>query len=463
VAETTDDLRGLLSNPVESLDLELKAWIDPSTPEGKAKIVKGCIALRNNDGGRLVIGISDNGTPDIGNAPINVRDRFHVDVIQGIVSAHSAELFPIAVAFPELDGKPYPVITVPPGVRTPVAAKKPLKDSDNKTDLVKANAVYVRSLSANNTVSSCEARHNDWAEITRICFNNREADIGGFVRRHLAALDLQSLAALLPVFAGVVRQPTVMERVTEELNCGRTRFEAASSRRDFRIPQIGYRESVILVDGEIQNGHPLSQFRDRVLRNAPQHSGWSPWVDLSSAQDHSVRPYVFENGWEALVAYLDPNTAIFTPSVDFWRIEPRGWFYQICGLKDDLFPRLTPRTVLDFLIQISRTAEVMSIGLSFARSLGCDPTKTVLQFGFRWSRLQGRRLVSWAEPGRMLHTQDTSSQDVIVTSVTVPLDTPPTGIAPHVENAVRDLFALFGGMQFESRVITDIVNKTLGR
>src|ERR1700733_15945326 len=94
-----EELRHLLAAPREGFDLELKQWIDPKAPDGIAKIAKGCIALRNNNGGRLVIGFKDDGTPDTSNATTDVGATFHIDVIQNIVSRYSSELFPVDVDF----------------------------------------------------------------------------------------------------------------------------------------------------------------------------------------------------------------------------------------------------------------------------------------------------------------------------------------------------------------------------
>jgi hypothetical protein len=44
---------------VESLNVELKRWIDPTEPQGIAKIVKATFALHNCNGGFLVIGFDD--------------------------------------------------------------------------------------------------------------------------------------------------------------------------------------------------------------------------------------------------------------------------------------------------------------------------------------------------------------------------------------------------------------------
>jgi hypothetical protein len=155
-----EELRLVLADPRESFDVELKGWIDPGSPEGIAKIARGCMALRNNNGGRLVIGFTDSGLPDKSSGPADVRNAFHPDVIQAIVGKYSSEPFAVQVKLGERDGQVYLVICVPPGVRTPVAAKADLRDASGKL-LVKDHAVYVRSLSSNNTVSSTEARRGE--------------------------------------------------------------------------------------------------------------------------------------------------------------------------------------------------------------------------------------------------------------------------------------------------------------
>jgi predicted HTH transcriptional regulator len=124
-------IQDLIERPRESLAVELKRWIDPDQPEGKAKIVKATLALRNFNGGYLVIGF-DNDTlePDREHVPSNVMDMFHVDKIQGLISKFSSEPLEISIKFPEREGQQYPVIEVPPGIRTPVAVKSDLCQSD---------------------------------------------------------------------------------------------------------------------------------------------------------------------------------------------------------------------------------------------------------------------------------------------------------------------------------------------
>ena len=52
---------------------------------------------------------------------------------------------------------------------------------------------------------------------------------------------------------------------------------------------------------------------------------------------------------------------------------------------------------------------------------------------------------------------DPARQDQVVTNVVIPLVTPQSNIPIYTEAAVRDLFVLFGGKEFSSQVIEQIV------
>lgn len=464
MADAADDLRDLLIRPTESLAIELKPWLDLKTPHGKEKIIKARIALRNNDGGRLIIGFENDGTPCKKNIPPDARKSYDPDAIQTIVTKFASEPFAVDVTFVEKDGLTYPIVTVSPGVQVPVAAKSDLPAPDN-TPLVRRNTVYVRTLSHNGTYSSAEATPADWSRLAGICFDNREADIGRFIRRHLAALDLNSLAALVPAFAQMLHQPTDEELVIQELNRCRARFEAACKDRPVKVPDIGYRESVALVQGEVEERPLTYEFRRQLLNSGARHSGWQPWVDLSPGGESPNSPYVLDNGWEALVAFLPPHPSIVGYSLDFWRIERCGLFYHIRGLEDDLtaHPGLTPGTELDFVLQISRVAEVISNCLAYTRSLARNLDTAAVTFGFRWTKLKGRKLSCWVDPyrDRFLRTFQAARQDTYQSlPIAVPLETPPAGIPPHVEKVVRGLFSLFGN-QFSGDVIEQIALETL--
>ena len=49
----------LLRQPLEGLQVELKTWLDPRADADKAKLVKAIFAIRNRNGGYLIIGFDD--------------------------------------------------------------------------------------------------------------------------------------------------------------------------------------------------------------------------------------------------------------------------------------------------------------------------------------------------------------------------------------------------------------------
>src|ERR1700739_1509427 len=111
-------IKELVENPTESLSTELKRWIDPTQPTGIEKIVKATFALRNRNGGFLVIGFdNDTYAPDVDHEPAKPKDLFPGDLMQGIISRFAAYLFEIKIMWGERDGPEYPVVVVPSGVR----------------------------------------------------------------------------------------------------------------------------------------------------------------------------------------------------------------------------------------------------------------------------------------------------------------------------------------------------------
>jgi hypothetical protein len=149
-------------------------------------------------------------------------------------------------------------------------------------------------------------------------------------------------------------------------------------------------------------------------------------------------------------------------------MKPEGRFYHIRELEDDMpesdnYRKPKPKTQLDFVLQISRVTEFISIGMSFARTLKYTEENTAVNFAFRWRGLAGRHLSSWVEPLRSIYSGSPSKQDVLVQAISVPLETPESSTTQHVEAVVSPLFACFGGYVVDTRVIDEIVRQTLGR
>ena len=459
-------IQELVDLPSESLSVEYKRWIDPKSPDGKVKIIKAIIAIRNFGGGYLVIGF-DNKTmqPDKNNIPTDVRSAFHTDKIQGLVGKYSSEVFEVAVEFPERDGQAYPVIVIPSGVKTPVLAKTILKNSGGKI-LINIDDLFIRTLETNNTPSTAKAGWKDLPKIMEICFNNREADISGFIRRHFMSQSQENIKALITLFAEEKNPPevTVNEFLTSFLNRNELRYEAVSQERMDEIPQHGTWEIALKIIGDVPEHKPNRKFLNLLSSANPDYTGWPIWLDSRNFREERERPYIFDDAWEAFI--LDLGQKMYGGHLDFMRLDPKGEFYLRRALQDDVVEHRKgpkPLTELDYGLVILRVAETMAVGLAFAKAMGCDEPGTNLAFAFRWKGLKGRMLTSWANPEKHLYGGGKTVQDEITTFVNIPLETPLSALSDYVAQAVKPLFILFQGFEIDLEFIEDRINRLINR
>jgi len=473
-----DYIDALLANPRESLDVEIKDWIDPHSAHGQAKIVRACLALRNQNGGLLQVGF-ENGTwlANTVGAPADVRSKWDPDEIQFLVSKFAAELFEVHLRFGKLDGQEFPVLEIEPGVKFPVASKRTLDDpADASKKLVKTHAVYVRSLSASGTVSTSEAKHSDWESLSRRCFDNLEADIGRFARRHLGSIDSETAGTLAEALAGILgtqaslspSEPSMAERTTMLLHDGPDRFQQEKIKRELEIiPQYGSLEAAAILDGEVPGGPPTTEFLNLLNAANPRYTARPLWFDshgFTNYGDDSA-PYTFEGGWEAFLYYYESDSPY--NHLDFWRAEPAGRFYHYRGFEDDIgeggrYPQAI--TTLDFRIVIWRITEAIAIPMAFAHVMGLVPEETTLIYAFRWSGLRDRELSSWTDPSRSLSFPYTRRQNEVQSQpISVPLDTPTSALGPFVREVTADLFATFGGFEPGKGVTETIADELLAR
>ena len=95
--------------------------------------------------------------------------------------------------------------------------------------------------------------------------------------------------------------------------------------------------------------------------------------------------------------------------------------------------------------------------------MGCDPEYTGLEFGFRWTRLRGRQLSSWAQPRRYISSGRQPYQDEVLSRVTIPLETPDNALAQYVVTVIRPLFEVFDGFEISNEVVEDLVQQLTER
>jgi hypothetical protein len=457
-------IQALVERPGESLSVEIKRWIDPDQPEGIAMIVRAALALRNHGGGYVVIGF-DNKTlqPDQNNVPSDVRALFHIDKIQGLISKYASESFEVVVELPERDGQIYPVIVIPPGVKTPIATKSDLRIGDRI--LISTDSVYIRSLNANNIPSTTRATWKDWTKIVEVCLDNREADVGRFLRRHLGSLTPSVVREFIAVVSqGVEPEATTEELLQRYLQESEDRFQAVARERNVQLPEHGSWEVALLLIGQVPPHTANQEFLNLLKASNPNYTGWFIWLDRRGFTDEMARPYPFQGVWEAFIVSLDSG---LSDEIDFMRLDPKGRLYLRQALQDDVSGGSggpAPMQVLDFNLPVIRTAETIDLGIRFAKSMGCAAEETQLAFAFRWTKLRGRRLTSWANPRRSPPPMRSAAyQDEVLAFVNVPLDTPLSALGNYVYQAVQPLFEIFDGFVLSRNDVEDLTRRLIER
>lgn len=95
--------------------------------------------------------------------------------------------------------------------------------------------------------------------------------------------------------------------------------------------------------------------------------------------------------------------------------------------------------------------------------MGCLPEETTLAFAFKWTKLKGRELSSWANPLRRLPHRYSAYQDEVIAFVNVPLDMPLSVLSQYVNQVVKPLFEVFEGFTLNEDIVEDITRRLIER
>lgn len=176
MADETTNLERLVDEPMETLAVEYKGWLDLRSKPQKAKLAKELIALANHGGGHVVLGFDD---PDM-TPQARPADYGYVntDYVNGLVDYYAEPNFHCEVH----EVRRHIIVAVPAGMQVPVRSKR---GSEGKE--LKANTYYIRRPGPNSEEPQSGL---EWNQLLDRCFANRDAELERVVRRVLRAREM---------------------------------------------------------------------------------------------------------------------------------------------------------------------------------------------------------------------------------------------------------------------------------
>ena len=435
-------LEGLLRDPREALDVEIKVWLDlASNGDHKAKLAKALLALANHGGGFVIIGFeeTDAGFTTAPGQPVSLSQ----DVVNGIVHNYAEPAFHCAVHHVPhpTSGVVHPIIGVPGGHRVPIRAKR----GGPNNRIVQQHAIYIRRPGPQ---SEQPLTGREWDELFAKCLHGRRDELLDHIRDLLIGRSSSE---------EIHTEPSQLDRWAMDCtSIWRDKIAELPPDSPARCPH-GYFTFAYHVDGGTPLG--LADLLD-VLRDAPRLTGWNTWL-VPTRQ--AIKPYPSDG---AIECWLGGDTSEHHQEYrdathsDFWRITPDGHAFLLRGYQEDgdkaAQAKIQPGTCLDPTLPIWRIGEGLLHATYFAGRLGGNS----VSFAARYTGLRERRLATWANPmGVNVWASGISKDDDVPLSTSVAVDTLSANLVEVVHSLLSPLYERFDF----TRLPLEIVQRELNR
>jgi hypothetical protein len=206
LCDKIEDLERLLTTPAEALNVEYKTWLDlKGNDEHKANLAKDAIAIANEGGGYIVIGLREE-RPNLISEPCPPEiAAYDQDTINQIVRRFALPSFHCRLTtlrHPDTRHE-HCVIGVPGGFGFPVMSK-----SGTPQNTIRPHLCYIRKAGPESAPPENQA---DWERLLSRCLRNRREDmldairaiVHGEVGSAVAALEQDSCRASICLCRGL--------------------------------------------------------------------------------------------------------------------------------------------------------------------------------------------------------------------------------------------------------------------
>jgi hypothetical protein len=200
---TITDIEPLLTAPAEVLDVEYKSWLDlRGNDEHKGLLAKAAIAIANEGGGNIVLGMRED-RPKLISEPCPAEiAAYDQDLINQIIRRFASPAFHCTLTMlrnPET-GHEHAVVGVPGGFNFPVMSK-----SGTAGNTIRPHVPYMRKPGPE---SAPPENQGDWERLLGKCLRNRREDMLDAIR---AIVEGKAQPAAPPVPSDAERQEAFAE------------------------------------------------------------------------------------------------------------------------------------------------------------------------------------------------------------------------------------------------------------
>jgi hypothetical protein len=386
-----------LTNPSESLDFEVKQWLDMADAESQGIVAKALIALENHGGGFLLFGYKEDATKRL--IPDESRPAslgpYLTDSLNFIIKRRAEPAFHVEVTLQThpVTNQQYPLVRVAGRSKVPIRS-----DSATAGGSLKQYVYYIRCPGPESRGPASAA---EWDALLRRCLRNQREEV----------VDL--LRTLLPGAPDLIGGTPTDEQETLHV------FAMDSTRRWSGL-NLGLPSNH---PARITQGH--FSFAARILgtaknvtakeiieanRSARRYTGWPALVSLNQEK---TKPRLVDGCIEAWLAHINnPDVG----HADYWRIDPRGNFFLLRGYQEDSIDpgkRLGgPGTLFEATLPVWRLGEFLLRVLDLSDVMFESDYEILLEC--TWVGLAGRRLFVYNNRRYVPSGRNTSEEPLTV-------------------------------------------------
>jgi hypothetical protein len=379
---TPEELRSLLETPSESLSVEYKSWLDLTQNQGKAILSKAAIALANDGGGIIVLGMREDTTDGAAlcSRPRPVElERYSQDDINASIARYSDPAFHCGLTFAShpITGHEHAFVIIPRGMTVPVMCRRTCEG------IISQHRCYIRKPGPR---SEEPFTAEEWRGVLERCLHARRENmldaIRYIVHGHGGPAPTEAVRNALETFGAAARAR--WQQLIENLPAD----------DDGRMPH-GHYEIEFEFIGVRSAGSVTEMLRRMTEVSRVKHTGWGPFVLLTR---EPFEPHPSDGNVEAWIGRPVKDRRSRDPAhCDFWRAHPSGLLFLLRGYDEDSSDRVKPGTILDITMPIWRVGEAMLYASRLARLFDAGDPDILVRC--RYYGLRGRRL-DCLTPGR---------------------------------------------------------------